>query len=315
MSPGTMCVMHTRSRRLAYPMCLILVALGCGDRDQGVAKSPKQTPANEPPIVPAEPPGAGVAEGESIPAGPVPPNTSMAFYVVEGALVPLGCWDKDKHKLAAGKACLPFAPKGTEVLLGTGDGYTRKTIEGHGRPTCEPGEGDPTALTVSGLDVGANQRFAVWPPSAATLVELVSDQTKSERATKLPDDERTIVDAAIEDRTQGKTYKVHQRASADVDGDGQAERFWSVYVPGEGENEAHVFSALLMAPASAGPAKILLETKSKPDAYELRGTVDLEGDKKRELWLGITYPDGGGDRLARLDGGKLVALGEWTCGA
>ena len=48
---------------------------------------------------------------------------------------------------------------------------------------------------------------------------------------------------------------------------------------------------------------------------EVRGLVDLDGDRKPELWIGYPYYEGDGDAVQRLSGTRLEKLGSWGCGA
>jgi hypothetical protein len=50
--------------------------------------------------------------------------------------------------------------------------------------------------------------------------------------------------------------------------------------------------------------------------FEIRGSIDLDGDKKAELWLRRQSQDGSaGDRIYAGSGAQWKGVGNWTCGA
>ena len=67
--------------------------------------------------------------------------------------------------------------------------------------------------------------------------------------------------------------------------------------------------------AAPGGAPALVEQGKGREVIRIRGSLDLDGDKTRELWLGLAYDGGNADRIyIRRDGG-YDAVGAWTCGA
>ena len=88
-------------RRLLCSATLCAVALclpGC-PKEEEPAKDSKETKKEA--DKEAEEDDAGslvVAEGDGGVDGPVPPDTSMVFFGVEGALYPLACFDKASGK-------------------------------------------------------------------------------------------------------------------------------------------------------------------------------------------------------------------------
>jgi hypothetical protein len=107
---------------------------------------------------------------------------------------------------------------------------------------------------------------------------------------------------------------VHQ--VAEVHGITAKDKFFSVYVPHPKIAEQYSWSGAFLA-EGGDMAKLQLveKSKSKKDVFEVRGWLDLDGDKANELWLRIVWEENAGDRVVTLKGGKPKALGQWSCGA
>lgn len=254
-----------------------------------------------------------VADGEIDDPGPVPPEASMAFFVVEGALLPLGCFDKEKGKVLGGKDCLELAPQDEEARLASLTGSAVKKILEPTEPLCTKGDGKKTARAVDGLESGANFTFGVWPRSAYRTVEAVPEDTLSDKGRQLDAGEKEKLAAAM-----GKEGEVeaHQVAKVDVDGDGTAEKIYSVFIRHATEPERYAWSGAFLAEGGdLGKLHLLEKSKSKQDVFEVRAAVDLDGDGRRELWVRLVFEEGSGDRIIRFDGWKPVPLAKWTCGA
>jgi hypothetical protein len=253
-----------------------------------------------------------VADGEIDDPGPVPPEASMAFFVVEGALLPLGCFDKDKGKVLGGKDCLDMAPQGEEARLASQTGSAVKKVGEPTAPLCTKGDGKKTARAVDGLESGADFSFGVWPRAAYRTVEAVPEETLSDKGRQLDAGEKEKLAAAM-----GKEGEVeaHQVAQIDVDGDGKAEKIYSVFIRHATEPERYAWSGAFLAEGGdLGKLHLLEKSKSKQDVFEVRAAVDLDGDGRRELWVRLVFEEGSGDRIVRLDGWKPVPLAKWTCG-
>jgi hypothetical protein len=256
-----------------------------------------------------------VAEGEDAVEGPVPPETSMVFYVVEGALLPIGCFDKEQGKLLSGAPCLQMAPAGEEARLSSVDSAFNRSIGEPTEPQCMAGSGRNVALSVEVSD-SANFKYAAWPPSTLKAVKWVPEDTTSPRATRLADDESEKLLAAMRKHGgRGDEVRAHQVAEVDVDVDGKKDKVYAVFIPHPTLSEQYNWSGIFWAKDGDLDNLVLLEqSRSKKDVFEVRGTLDLDGDETNELWLRMIFAEGAGDRILQIEAGKPKALGAWTCG-
>ena len=257
-----------------------------------------------------------VAEGQDAVDGPVPPETSMVFYVVEGALLPLGCFDKDGGKMAVGDACLKMAPTGEEARLSSVDSAFNRPLGEPAEPHCLAGSGRNVAVGVEGITESANFKYAAWPPSALKIVKWVPEETTSPRATRLSDDEtEKLLAAARRQGGRGDELRAHQIAEIDVHDDGKRDKVYAVFIPHPTLSEQYNWSGIFWAKDGDLDDLVLLEqSRTKRDVFEVRGALDLNGDKTNELWLRLVFAEGGGDKLVQIEGGKPKSLGAWTCG-
>jgi hypothetical protein len=254
-----------------------------------------------------------VADGVVEDPGPVPPETGMALFVVEGALLPLGCFDKDAGKTLGGDACLEVVPTGAEVRVAS---ETASAVHKVGKPTeplCTLGKGKKNALAAEGLGEGANLTYAVWPRSAFRTVKLVPQETLSDEARVLGDAEKAALARAI---GRDGDVEAHQVAVIDASGPDAGDKVFSAFIRHPSEPERYRWSGLFVAEGGDLDKLHLLErSKSNEDVFEVRGVLDLEGDGNSELWLRIVFEEGSGDRLVKLDDWKPTPLARWTCGA
>jgi hypothetical protein len=250
-----------------------------------------------------------VAEGDAGVDGPVPPDTSMVFFQVEGALIPLACFDKDKGALAAGPGCLDLVPAGAQVRVSAGDQAFNKTVGERAEPTCLSGSGNKGALSAENLTGGAEFTFGTWPPSALKLVTLVPEDSTSPAATQLDDDTKAKLAKAVP--AQG-TLNATQVAEIDVDGNDKKDGIYAVHIPG---GESYKWSGLFLAPDGNLDGLVLLaKSESKKDVFEVLGTLDVDGAGNRELWIRMVYAEGAGEAVFQLEGKQAKALGKWSCG-
>jgi hypothetical protein len=251
-------------------------------------------------------------------SGPVPPETNAVFFAVDGAMIPLACFDQKSGKLDAGKACLKMVEKDQEVLLSSEYGRALDKVGDPKNALCEVGD-TPTSLGTPALDSGQTYEWATWPKSLGTKAEQTKSDTKSDTATALSDDEKAKLTEAVLAKKPGAEkgeLRCNQKASLDIDGDGVPETFFSVLVAHPTSPDRSLFSGLYMAPGGdLGQLKLIEFSKRDLDVLTIRGAVDLQGDGNRELWVGLTFDGGSGDRIVVLDGDKATPLGKWTCGA
>jgi hypothetical protein len=179
-------------------------------------------------------------------------------------------------------------------------------------PQCTAGDGKKNAFAIEAVAEGANYKFGTWPPSGIKAVTVVPESTLDDEALELDDDEQAKLAAA-----SGKSGELsaHQVAEIDLDGNDNKEKVFSVYIPHPQVIEQYTWSGIFLAPDGDLGKLVLLETsKTKKDVFEVKGTLDLDGDGKRELWMRIADAEGAGDRILRFAGGKPDPIGRWSCG-
>lgn len=301
--------------RPALPLLWALTfALACPSDDKADNK-PKtdSTPAKEP--VAKVDPSLEVEEGDPPVDGPVPPDTNMVFYTVEGGLYPLACFDKDKKALLSGRACLEMAKEGAEVRLSSIDAEYNRVAGATVEPQCLAGSGKQIALNVEGISTGAQFVFATWPRSAMNIVKVVPEESTDPYEARVSDEEAIALKKAIGSAGSGE-LGVHQVAEIDVDGDKEKEKVYSVFIPDPKVNEQYVWSGLLLAMGGdLSKLTVIEKSKTKRDVFELKGVLDIDGDNVGELWMRLVFEEGGGDRIVDLVDGKPVPVTKWTCGA
>jgi hypothetical protein len=145
----------------------------------------------------------------------------------------------------------------------------------------------------------------------------MNPDTWSDRGARLDEAEATAVQAAISKiRNVKGDFVPKQKASVDIDGDGKDELFVSAILQSPSSADSYLFSGLFMAPGGDLEQLVLIARSTKSaDVIHLRGVVDLDGDGKAELWTGITFDGGHGDRIVQLSAGGPKPIGSWTCGA
>lgn len=255
-----------------------------------------------------------VATGDEGVDGPVPPDSSMVFFTVEGALLPLACFDKDKGKVDSGDACLDLVPKDGTLRVSSVDSEYNKPVGERIEPDCTAGSGKKNALQIEGMDDSANYKFGTWPPSGIKTVKVVPDSTTDDGTISLSDEEKTSLGKAI--GRDGAGLEPHQIAEIDADGNDKKDKIYSVWIPDPKVSEQYAWSGILIALDDDLTKLVLLETsKSKKDVYEVKGTLDLDGDKKPELWMRQVFAEGSGDRLLKVNEKGPDPIGKWSCGA
>lgn len=287
----------------------LLTATGCkSDPEPAEAEKTAKAPAPTPPIDNTPP------EPRFDLSGPKPPETSSVLFSVDGALVPLACFDKAKGALATGADCAALVAEGSEVYMESSFGKKalEKTTSGTVTSTC----GDEGATPTEALSGGADYDWAVWPKSVAPTFEQLSPDTWSDRGARLEEAEaKAIQDAIAKHRDAKGEFLSKQKALIDIDGDGKKELFVSAVLLNPSDPDTALFSGLFMAPGGdLANVQLIDRAKKGTDVIKLFGAVDLDGDGKRELWTGISFDGGAGERVVQL-GAEPKPLGKWTCGA
>jgi hypothetical protein len=149
------------------------------------------------------------------------------------------------------------------------------------------------------------------------VVTRAADDSTTPGKTQLGDDSTATISAAIKTQGGEGELQINQVAEIDLDGDGTKEMIIAAYIPDPRSDESYRWSGLLVAPGGDLAKLQMVETnRGRPDVFEVRGAVDLDGDKSAELWLRRQSQDGSaGDRLYSGPGGAWKGVGTWTCGA
>ncbi|MBV1859004.1 MAG: hypothetical protein KUG77_11380 [Nannocystaceae bacterium] len=308
-------------RRLLWSSTLCALALslaGCPSEDEPAAgdkkEGKKETKKEE-----GEQDDAGslmVAEGDGGVDGPVPPEVSMVFFSVEGALYPLACFDKDAKSIKTGAACMKMVKPGDAVRVASHDSQYNKTAGEPAEPQCLAGSGKKVAIGVEGITQGADFLYGTWPPAGIKVIKEVDEDSTGAGAVQIGDEETSKLKAAVKSAggTVRDELKVHQ--VAEVHGLTEKDKVYSVYVPDPKVLEQYKWSGAFLAEGgSLDKLTLIAKSKSKKDVFEVRGSMDLEGDKVHELWMRIVFAEGSGDRIYKLSAGKVEAIGKWSCGA
>jgi len=298
---------------------LALLCAACnkgGDEDKGKdgdAKATKDAKADDGAAGDEGEPTLQVAEGDAGAEGPVPPETSMVFFQIEGGLLPLACFDKDKGTLSSGTGCLDMVPADAEVRVSGGDQAFNKKVGERIEPRCLIGSGKKIALDAESLSGGAEFTYGAWPPSALKILTRVSEDSTASPETDLDDDTKAKLSKAVP--AQGDII-AHQVAELDLDGNDQKDALYSVFVPHKTMLEQYTWSGIFLArDGNLDDLVLLAKSQSRKDVFEVLGALDLDGSGSRELWIRMIYEEGAGDAVFQIDGAEPKQLGKWSCGA
>ena len=250
-------------------------------------------------------------------SGPKAPEASTVVFAVNGALVPLACFDKESGKVTGGAKCGEKVEVGQEVYV-----YAEHTedIDIIGEPKnslCELAD-KPTSRAAKSVDAGAAYDFAVWPKSAHELVKSTGAKTRAERTLQFEsEEEKALLEAihAIRPKAKKGEFRPEQKAEFDLDGDGKMEVFYAIVIAHPTDPDQNLFAGVLMAPGGDMAALALIdESRRQADIVTLSGVVDLNGDGNFDPWTTLTFDGGSGDRVVQLESGKATPLSKWSCG-
>ncbi len=295
---------------LAVITAVVLLVPACKGEEEKPAeekKEEKKPPAPLPDTTPAAP--------QFDLSGPKPPQTSSVVFAIDGALLPLACFNKDKGQILPGKECEGLVAEGSEIYMESSFG--NKALEKTGAGTKPSLCGDSGAIPTPQLDSGASYDWGVWPKSLGSDFEQMDPDTWSDRGARLEEAEAKAIQEAISNiRNVKGDFQPKQKATVDIDGDGKDELFVSAILGNPSDPDTYLFSGLFMAPGGdLGNIKLIDRSKKGTDVIRLRGAVDLDGDGKLELWTSITFDGGNGDRIVQLTDGDPKSIGRWSCGA
>lgn len=300
-----------RRWRLAATMAWValVIAGGCKKKEE---KPP------EPAVTTTQPAAVDTRPTQIDLSGPRPPDVSAVFFGVNGALIPLACYDATKKALAGGPDCGKLVPQGAEVYLASETGALLDAVGAPKNALCEIAN-EPKSFATTTLNTGAAYDYATWPRPAGGLVRQVPFKTTVPKTAALDEGEKAAVDAFLAGHVKGNKGELrsNQKVKIDVDGDGKDEWIASVTVAHPTDGDQTVFSGLLLA--AGGDLKQLMivdaSQRKTPESLILRGVVDLDGNGKSELWVALSFEGGSGERLIVLDNGKAKPLDKWSCGA
>ena len=235
--------------------------------------------------------------------------------------MPLACFDGTAF-LAPGR-CLGLIRDLGEVATPT----SGVRVLGRGRYGCPDSGREVEALVGEGPTPPS---FAVWPRRALSRVTPVKagapwqpsgcrgwcgfGRTGHPRVKLTPQRRarvvRAVTDAAGDE--PGRDLEVLQEVTVDLDGDGADERVYSLAVADrQAEGYAFRFSGLFLERGGT----LSLIRRADEDAVVLRGTLDLDGDGLRELWLlhAPTAGQGLTHALITLRTGHPEVIGRYDC--
>ncbi len=289
-----------RSSRFS-PVLVACGLLACG------AEAPPP-PAPTPKVAPAPEPAKAAAPEVAL-------HDRGRVFMVGGEVgfVPLACSDKRSNppRLASGDACLALLPTGAAVR---GEDGTARKVTGTAKDPCE----GATAVTVEGAEE-AWRGHATAPPVDDAWAEVVLPTTPAEDDAAAPAELRARVVAQVEKDHPGlkaKKLQVRQRAMIDLDGDGAPEQVVSIAVPGpkdaEGD-ETLLFAGLYVVAAGDTPPRKLAGAAPGTVQYRVLGALDLDEDRKPELWLNTYDADKFTQSVEQIGEAGLTQLGRWVC--
>lgn len=289
--------MRPSPRPLALLASLAALLPGCGSEAPPPPPAPKPAPIEAPP-----------------PAPPPPPTGRVLLIASEFGLSPLACFLDHTRTFATGDACLDLAPVGAEVWLMTG---SAAKVVGRGAATC-PGATSPGATITIEAPREALRGDAVLPSALKDALAYVPPEPPAEVDRAAPKELREriarAIKAAFPDLGEVKPV-IAQRARLDLFGDGTPEELVVATVPGKTrDEEANLrLSALFLVPEGGAPALL----RARPDTrkrYTVIGSIDLDGDGTREIYLNTYGDDAFSLSLERREGDGLQSLGRWSCG-
>lgn len=284
-------------------------------------KKPKPEPKAEAPA-PAKAPEPEPESTEPVHidlSGPKPPAVSATFFTVNGALMPIACYDAASKELKGGAKCGNQVPANSEVYLGSETGAQLDEMGAKKNSLCEAA-GSKSSYGSASLDSGSNYDFGVWPRSTASLIQLIPARSQSPRKAKLDDAQSAAMKKVLVKLAKTSNHgemNSNQKVEIDIDGDGNKELFISATLNHPRDPDQILVSGLWMAPGG-DLNKLQLIDKSRgrlPETVVLRGLVDLDGDGRSEVWATLLFEGGAGDRLYRWQGNKVAPLAKWSCGA
>jgi len=237
-------------------------------------------------------------------------------------LVPVACYKPAVGLVSAATSdCLSLLPREARVSLDSG---TIVGVSGREAARCTDEDGKPTgesraSLTVSGQP--GRFSFALWPPSARSLIRPVSHSPMDTQAGEIPLGELESV-AKLVSRDARRQFDVLQRLKADLDGDGQIDVAYSVDVrctkeemlerAGDTDREPwSCFNGLVVRWGGSTTFSVVTEDW---DLGQIGAIFDLDGDRRPEILVFAPLDEGLRTQVFTVDKRRLSPLEPWCCG-
>jgi hypothetical protein len=279
------------------PFCAfpLLLALACAPRP-AVRSRP-----SPPPPTPSPEPKKRTSGSDRVFFVIVPQVEDLNGEAVDQpALVPLAC--VDRGELRGGRGCLGLIPRGQQVLL---EGSHRVAVAGRVRPHCE-GEVSRAIGLALWSDPKEEVTYALWPADTKTTLQQIRrgapyepsncrgwcsfERTGHPRVRISTEQRRWLADTVARTAPelgagQARALEVAQLVTLDLDNDDKEDRIYAVsVVDRDADRYAFLFSAIYYV-SGGSPDTLILLRRQDSDAIVLRGTLDLDRDGRRELWL------------------------------
>lgn len=247
-------------------------------------------------------------------------------------LVPLCCYDHAAQKLRAGQDCADLLPAEAEVRVGNAYGGR---VQREGSTVCRTPDGETRLSTfrlIDGPPVDAGPRpgppLALWSQGPAPKLELPPDPPDP---LPLPPSEAQYITNAARNLLPpaqrlllGKVV-VDNVWTVDLDIDGLRERLDQVRLLELRGRFAMLTGVFVVAGKDAvalRPLRVQIVPSAQrerlgPDDHshdvKMIAAIDLDYDRRRELWLQVQRPDATTDAVGRYTDTGVAVFAELTC--
>ncbi len=293
----------TKSMRSAGVLAVTTLALLAA-----CSPPPSQTPGPDAVVIPSA--------SASVPA--VTTRGPAVFFIVTGdTAAPIACFDGKAFIPSDSSDCLQLAPAGAPIAI---EGGGQAVLAGDAQVPCGKSEFASNTFEARALTGNAkpDASWGIWPASARDRVKPEEAALKPTAAEQAELDKLLasfVRDLDAEASVAGIHLDVRGGLAIDMDGDGQPDRAFAGYYDGRMVGVTAVF-------LGKEPRKPVLLSAMEHDSIQLTGSVDLDGDGRRELWLDASFLEGIENsvltsavsvRLIELDGGEGKRAGDWGC--
>jgi hypothetical protein len=284
-------------RRASLTAFLALMS-GCSN-----AKHQQAAPAAQPP-----PPAAATPSTPAVPAGP--PSSAAVMFLEGSHAIVTACYDARRAALLAGEDCIALIPPGSNVQTNLGTILRLGPVSPY---TCEEDGGGPFPAFAIELPPGQSSavpRAAVWP-AHANVTWPREDRTRTIAAFDGAFRDQMLQEA--EDPEAARTgLKLVQDLVMDMDIDGKSDHLSWIEFPA-GIPGTYPPRRLYLV-RSTSPTRLESLLFSERNRDDVLGAIDLDGDRTRELVMGMIAHDGWpGGVVYELDEDRTVVGTWWQC--